>query len=131
MKISPPGRLPHLSGVMMPLVFSHFRFGENSASKSVPAGVRALDAFGLRARSISRWLSASTARKSARMPSSMIWRVMLTMWPWRMRCLFTTSLICMRERSSPRCDCAQKILTCDCARSSRTISGMSVSGRSA
>ena len=39
-KISPPGRFPHFSGVMMPLVLSHFSFGENSASKSVPRGVR-------------------------------------------------------------------------------------------
>ena len=38
---------------------------------------------------------------------------MFTMWPWRMRCLFTTSLICMREPSSPRWVCAQKILTWD------------------
>ena len=30
MKISPPGRLPHFSGVMMPLVLSHFSAGENS-----------------------------------------------------------------------------------------------------
>jgi len=38
-KISPPGRLPHLSGVMIPLVLSHFSFGESSASNSVPLGV--------------------------------------------------------------------------------------------
>ena len=115
----------------MPLVLSHLSAGENSPSKSVPAGVRHLIFLARRARSTSRWLSASTARKSARIPSSMICRVMLTMWPWRMRFLFTTSLICMRDRNSPRCVCAQKTLTCDCARSSRITAGISVRGRSA
>src|SRR2546430_9920905 len=38
-KISPPGKLPHLSRVMIPLVFSHLNFGESSASNSVPCGV--------------------------------------------------------------------------------------------
>src|SRR5438552_7205900 len=32
-KISPPGRFPHFSGVISPLVFNHFKFGESSARK--------------------------------------------------------------------------------------------------
>ena len=35
-KTSPPGRFPHLSGLMMPLVFSHFNRGLNSTVMSVP-----------------------------------------------------------------------------------------------
>ncbi len=123
-KISPPGRLPHLSGVMMPLVLSHFSLGERSATKSVPRGVRQVTRLVRRARSTSRWLSASIAMKSARIPSRMIWRLMFTMCPWRMRFLFTTSLISMREPSSPRWVWAQKIETCEVARSSRISRGM-------
>ena len=51
-KISPPGRLPHFSGEMMPLVFTQRRYGESSASKSVPRAVRQVTRSACRARSI-------------------------------------------------------------------------------
>ena len=53
-KISPPGRFPHLSRLMMPLVFNHLSLGESSASNSVPCGVLQVIRLTWRARSTRR-----------------------------------------------------------------------------
>ena len=73
-------------------------------------------------------LMRSTSSKSARMPSSMIRRSMFTMWAWRILRRFTTSVICMRVRSSLACAFTAKMLTWLVSMSSRTARGMSPSG---
>src|SRR5713226_4853464 len=75
---SPPGKLPHLSGLMMPLVLSQRYSGFRSAVRSVPAEVLARTCFARRTVSTTLVLMRSTFRKSARMPSSMICRLILT-----------------------------------------------------
>src|SRR5437867_1374903 len=97
---SPPGRFPHFSGLMIPLVLIHRYAGLSSAVKSVPTAVFARIREARRTISTTFWLIRSTFRKSARMPSSMIWRLMLTMCACLMWRRFTISVICMRERSS-------------------------------
>ena len=66
--------------------------------KALPPFVVARTSFALRTMSITFVLSRSTLWKSARMPSSIIWRLMLTMWPWRIFRRLTMSVSCMRER---------------------------------
>ena len=46
-KISPPGRLPHLSGVMMPARFQPFQFRRKFRFKIGPARRLATDPFGM------------------------------------------------------------------------------------
>src|SRR5579862_8252450 len=65
------------------------------------------------------------------MPWHMISGVMLTMWAWRMRRRLTTSVICMRERSSLGWTWTAKMETWLDSMSARTGAGMSVSGRGA
>jgi hypothetical protein len=97
----------------------------------VPAGVLARTSAVARAISITFKLMRSTSRKSARMPSHMICLVMLTMCAWRICRRVTTSVICMRERSSWACAWAAKMLTWLLSRSSITGRGISASGRGA
>src|SRR5215469_13222511 len=65
------------------------------------------------------------------MPSRMICGVMFTMCACRMRRRFTTSVICIRERSSFACTCTAKIDTSDDSISVRISAGISVRGRGA
>ena len=130
-KVSPPGRLPHLCGLMMPLVLSHLRRGEKCATMLVPAGVVARISRAALAMRHTCVLMRSTSSKSARMPSSMMRRSIFTMWAWRILRRFTTSVICMRVRSSLACARTAKMLTWLVSISSSTAGGISVSGRGA
>ena len=68
--------------------------------KSLPPVVVARTSFALRTMSITFGLRRSTLWKSARMPSSIICRLMFTMWAWRILRRLTMSVSCMRELSS-------------------------------
>ena len=69
-------------------------------------------------------------RKSARMPSSMICRLMFTMCACRIFLRFTTSVICMRDCNSLLCACTAKDADVRLvSRSSRISCGSSVRGR--
>src|SRR6266403_1082515 len=128
---SPPGKFPHFSGLISPLVFSHRYLGLKSAVRSVPAAVFARICLATRTRSATFALRRSTLRKSARIPSSMICRLMFTMCACRIFSRFTTSVICMRDFNSLVCACTAKMLTWLVSRSSTIGSGKSVSGRAA
>ncbi len=97
--------------------------------RSVPAAVLARTCFARRTISTTLVLMRSTFRKSARMPSSMICWSILTMWAWRILRRFTTSVICIRDRSSLACACTAKMLTSLVSRSSTISRGRSLSGR--
>ncbi len=115
----------------MPLVLSHFSRGENWPTISVPAGLVARISRAALAICQTCVLMRSTSAKSARMPSSMMRRSMFTMCAWRILRRFTTSVICMRVRSSFACAFTAKMLTSLVSISSSTARGMSVSGRGA
>jgi len=129
--VSPPGRLPHLCGLMMPLVFSHFSLGEKRPKISVPAGLVARISRATLASSNTCWLIRSTSSKFARMPSSMMRRSIFTMCACRIWRRFTTSVICMRVRSSFCCAFTAKMLTWLVSISPSTSAGMFASGRGA
>ncbi len=97
----------------------------------MPAGEVARTLRALVTSAITLALSASTLRKSARIPSSMICRLMFTMCACRMRRRLTMSVICMRERSSFRWTRDAKMLTWLFSMSAAIAAGRSVSGRGA
>ncbi len=104
----------------MPLVFSHFNSLEKRPRMSVPAGLVARISRAAPASCHTCVLMRSTSSKSARMPSSMMRRSMLTMWACRILRRFTTSVICMRVRNSLACAFTAKMLTSLVSMSSST-----------